>query len=206
MKVLIALLVCCLPAFGQVTINVYNNSPPARSAYTAPPPVMYGNGCTGSGMYRSNGCTGGGVSSVAIYSGGGCTGGGRMMSTGCTGGGRMMMSSGCTGGQGGVTYYGSAYSQSMINYSPAPAPSYFGVYASPPPTASFYAVPVRPDGPAMYISGQAPYGARIGGQWATPSGDPAAPGWFAVPGARFPLDGPIRRGFRVMLGYDSGRG
>lgn len=205
MKVLLALLVCCVPAFGQVTINVYNNSPPARSAYTVPPPMVYGSGCRGSSAMYSNGCTGGGMSSVAIYSGSGW-GSGRMMSTGCTGGGRMMMASGCTGGQGGITYYGSVNSQPMINYSPAPAPSYFGVYASSAP-APVYGVPVRANGPAMYISGQAPYGARIGsGQWATPSGDPPAPGWFGVPGARFPADGPIRRGFRAMFGFDSGRG
>lgn len=44
------------------------------------------------------------------------------------------------------------------------------------------------------------------GVWATPSGRPPAPGVLAVPGAPFPLDGPVRRGIRAAFGFDAGTG
>lgn len=48
-----------------------------------------------------------------------------------------------------------------------------------------------------------PYGAMLApGRWNTYTGRPAAPGLVAVPGARWPLDGPVRRAWRGFFGYD----
>lgn len=184
-------------SFGQVTINVYGDGSVRRAAapvlYEAPSPPVYAvaGGCTG--RMGGSGCTGFSAG-MTVYQSGGCSGGGRTA---------MYASGGCSGLQGGSVGFVTAPSPSYTVYATPSAPTI--TYAVPAQTAVYGGVPVKVSGPGMYASGQAPYGAKVGrGEWATPSGNPPPPEIFGVAGARFPLDGPVRRGIRAFWGYDPG--
>lgn len=150
-------------------------------------------------------------------------------SSGCTGGmaGAVYSMPMMEPAPGGYPYQNQSVNQSVNVYTgqPTAAPAMQPMYMAPrsvvyTPT---YEVPVRS---GLYYQGPLPepvrgmvmhgmtyspaaapvgsYGAPLGyGLYNTPSGKAAAPGFFSVPGARFPADGPIRRMIRRgLFDYD----